>query len=140
MGAGSAALASPCVATSPDVQVGRYQTITAGPDAVQENLLANVITTEFPDDVRNIGEAVQHLLEGSGYRLLSAKLAARERVHLFALPLPEVQRRLGPITLQQALELLSGEGFRLVVEPVYRLVSFELVELEATDGNDAANP
>lgn len=137
---GHAAVAPPCVATSRDVQVGRYQSAAVGPDAVQRDLLANVITHEFPDDVDTIGEAVDDLLEGSGYRLLSSTLAARERVHLFALPLPDVQRRLGPLTLREALELLGGEAFRLVIEPVYRLVSYELPEPRIASKSDAASP
>lgn len=136
---GPAASATPCVATSQDVPIGRYQSITAGPTAVQVDLLERMIMHQFPDDVRTVGEAVHELLEGSGYRLLSAELAATERVHLFALPLPDVQRRLGPITLHEALELLSGEAFRLVVEPVYRLVSFELTEADATGESDATH-
>jgi conjugative transfer region protein (TIGR03748 family) len=137
---GHAAIASPCVAPSRDFQVGRYQSITIGTEAVQLNLLANVITHEFPDDVHTIGEAVHDLLESTGYRLLNAELAATERVHLFALPLPDVQRRLGPLTLQEALELLSGEAFRLVVDPVYQLVSFELMDPIAESEGDAGHP
>ena len=125
---GQAAIASPCVAPSQDVQIGRYQSIAAAPEPQQVDLLSQVITHEFPDDVRTVGEAVKDLLEGSGYRLLSAKLAETYRIHLFALPLPDMQRKLGPLTLRDALELLSGEAFQLVVDPVYRLVSFELIQ------------
>lgn len=137
---GQAAIASPGVATSHDVQVGRYQSMAAGPEAVQVDLLSAVITHQFDEDIRTVGEAVEDLLEGSGYRLLSAKLAETFRVHLFALPLPDVQRQLGPITRRDALELLSGEAFRLVVDPVYRLVSFELIEADNEGEGDDAQP
>ena len=46
-------------------------------------------------------------------------------IGLFALPLPEVHRQLGPMSLQQALETLAGPAFQLVEDPVHRLVAFE---------------
>jgi len=137
---GPAAIASPGVATSQDVQVGRYRSMVAGPEAAQVDLLSAVITHQFDEDIRTVGEAVEDLLEGSGYRLPRAKLAETYRVHLFALPLPDVQRQLGPITRRNALELLSGDAFRLVVDPVYRLVSFELIKADSECEGDDAQP
>jgi conjugative transfer region protein (TIGR03748 family) len=114
------------------VQVGRYQTVMLQPDQDQVDLLSAVVTRNFPEHVRTVGQAVAWLLDGSGYRLLSADLAEPYRVVLFALPLPEVQRQLGPLSLRQALELLTGPAFRLVIDPAYRLVSFELTKMAAT--------
>lgn len=95
-----------------------------------------IITREFSEPVKTVGQAVAALLDGSGYRLLSDDLAEPYRAGLFALPLPEVQRQLGPLTLRQALELLGGPAFRLVIEPTYRLISFEWVVPTATIESD----
>ncbi len=111
-----------------EVQVGRYQSVTMRPDENQVDLLSVVITRNFPEHVNTVGQAVASLLDGSGYRLLSPKLAESHRSHLFAMPLPQVQRQLGPLSLRQALELLGGPAFRLVIDPTYRLVSFELIK------------
>ncbi len=111
-----------------EVQVGRYQSVIMRPDENQVDLLSVVITRKLPKHVNTVGQAVASLLEGSGYRLLSPKLAESYRSHLFAMPLPDVQRQLGPLSLRQALELLGGAAFRLVIEPTYRLVSFELIK------------
>ena len=111
-----------------EVQVGRYQSVRMRPDEIQVDLLSVVITRKLPEHVNTVGQAVASLLDGSGYRLLSAKLAESYRSHLFAMPLPQVQRQLGPLSLRQALELLGGPAFRLVIDPTYRLVSFELIK------------
>ena len=111
-----------------EVQVGRYQSVTMRPDENQVDLLSVVITRNLPEHVNTVGQAIAWLLEGSGYRLLSPKLAESYRSHLFAMPLPQVQRQLGPLSLRQALELLGGPAFRLVIDPTYRLVSFELIK------------
>ena len=111
-----------------EVQVGRYQSVIMRPDENQVDLLSVVITRNLPEHVNTVGQAVASLLDGSGYRLLSPKLAESYRSHLFAMPLPQVQRQLGPLSLRQALELLGGPAFRLVIDPTYRLVSFELIK------------
>ena len=123
-----------------EVQVGRYQSVMLQADQTQRDLLSVVITRKLPEHVNTVGQAVASLLEGSGYRLLSADLADPYRRLLFSLPLPEVQRQLGPLTLRQALELLSGPAFRLVVEPAYRLLSFELLlAITTNETDDCAN-
>jgi conjugative transfer region protein (TIGR03748 family) len=115
-----------------EIQVGRYQTVLLQADQTQVDLLSVVVTRKLPTDINTVGEAVAVLLDGSGYRLLGADLAEPYRAVLFALPLPEVQRQLGPLRLRQALELLTGPAFRLVIDPTYRLVTFELVAMATT--------
>ncbi len=115
-------------AQSSELQVGRYQTVMLQPTDEQRDLLSSIVEIELPEQINTVGQAITHLLDGSGYRLLSPKLAESYRSQLFAMPLPEVQRQLGPLSLRAALELLGGPAFRLVIEPTYRLVSFELIK------------
>lgn len=109
-----------------EVQVGRYSTLPAMPTTAQADLLAATVTVTFPARIVTVGEAVQYLLQRSGYRLAAGPVTAPETANLLALPLPAVHRSLGPVTLTQALETLVGPAFRLVRDPVHRLVSFEL--------------
>ena len=111
-----------------EVQVGRYQSVMLEPTDEQIDLLSHIVDIEMPEQINTVGQAISHILDGSGYRLLSPKLAESYRSHLFAMPLPDVQRQLGPLSLRQALELLGGPAFRLVIEPTYRLASFELIK------------
>ncbi len=108
-----------------EVQVGRYASVRAAPTEAQANLLSTVVTVEFPSPVSTVGEAVRHLLSGSGYRLVAETGADSARSELLGLPLPEAHWSLGPMPLQDALETLAGPAFRLVEDPLHRLVSFE---------------
>lgn len=109
-----------------EVQVGRYSALRALPTAAQADLLSTTITVRFPERIQTIGEAVRYLLQRSGYRLTDQHAANSVTAGLLGLPLPAVHRNLGPITLQQALETLAGPVFRLVQDPVHRLISFDL--------------
>lgn len=109
-----------------DVQVGRYSLLAATPTEAQANLLATTITVSFPARIVTVGEAVQYLLQRSGYRLAAGDVVAPETADLLTLTLPAVHRQLGPITLTQAMETLVGPAFRLIHDPVHRLISFEL--------------
>ena len=108
-----------------DAQVGRYSVIAAVPTKAQTDLLATTLTIRFPERIQTLGEAVQYLLQRSGYRLAKVELTGPNTATLFALPLPAVHRSLGPMTLRDALETLAGPAFNLVQDPVHRLVSFE---------------
>jgi len=109
-----------------EVQVGRYTLRSAIPTEAQADLMSAIVTIRFSDRIRTIGAAVEYLLRDSGYRLASPVALDPETKALFRLPLPAVHRNLGPLTLRQALETLAGPTFRLVQDPVHRLVSFEL--------------
>ncbi|MEW5756465.1 MAG: pili assembly chaperone [Pseudomonadota bacterium] len=123
-------IAAACMAitrsNAAEVQVGRYSTLPAMPSVAQADLLAATITVVFPARVHTVGEAVQYVLQRSGYRLAAEEVMGSESADLLALPLPAVHRHLGPVTLAQALETLVGPAFRLIHDPVHRLISFEL--------------
>ena len=122
--AGLAVLAA-ARAPADEIQVGRYSALRAAPTPAQSHLLATLVSVRFPVSVTTVGEAVQHLLVRSGYRLSDELAADPARADLFRLPLPAVHRALGPMSLQAALETLAGPAFRLVEDPVHRLLSFE---------------
>lgn len=105
------------------VQVGRYSTLAPVPTAAQTDPLAASVQVTFPARVRTIGDAADYLLSQSGYRLSAQSRAMRL---LLEKPLPGTQRSLGPLSLMQALETLGGQPYALKIDPVGRLVAFEL--------------
>ncbi|MOA40559.1 hypothetical protein D3C78_1624470 [compost metagenome] len=71
----------------------------------------------------NVGEALRHVLQRSGYSLCPDS-AVVDR--LFRRPLPAVQHQLGPITLLDALTIIGGPAWRLDIDPVERTVCYAL--------------
>ena len=108
-----------------DIQVGRYSLFAVTPTEVQADPLQAMITVQFPDRILAVGDAIQHLLQQSGYRLAGTDATGPAAAYLMALPLPAVHRSLGPLPLKRALETLAGPAFQLVEDPVHRLVAFE---------------
>jgi type IV pili sensor histidine kinase/response regulator len=113
------------------LSVERYSTIRITPSSGQRDLLSVVVDVEFPRDIRYVGEAIQFVLNGSGYRLaVNDEPSAREQFYLFMLPLPDAHRQLGPMTLLTALVILGGESFELEVDSVKRALHYRLSEME----------
>ena len=68
-------LASPHLEAA-EMQVGRYSVLRTLPTAEQLDPLAARVTVRFPESVQTIGQAVQHLLRDSGYRLADSSAAS----------------------------------------------------------------
>ena len=115
-------------AEPPGKQLSRYTTRLPQVTAAQQNLLAAVVTISFPQSVKTIGEALGHLLKGSGYKLAGADYSDPFTRRMYRLELPTVQRTLGPVSIEQGLRALAGAAWELVEDPVHRLISFELKE------------
>lgn len=118
------------IADDDEIQVGRYSTMKTAPTEAQKNIFDTVVNVRFEKTVTTVGEAMRHLLQDQGIRLAVPK-SDDDQVHtLIALPLPQVHRQLGPISLRDALETLAGPVWRLVQDPIHRFVSFELCDGE----------
>ncbi len=127
-------------ADAEEIQVGRYATVRAVPTLAQINLLAAPVTVQFPGSIDTVGKAVEHLLRPSGYRLAADSVADPGRAVLLGLPLPAIHRILGPMALQRALETLAGPAYRLVEDPVHRLISFERCSRSRPVQTGTSNP
>lgn len=108
-----------------EIQAGRYSAVSLLSTSAQRDPLSSVVDTTMPDSVTSVGEALDALLAGSGYRLSKPTTAPALRETLLALPLPDAHQELGPLPLREALRVLVGPAFVLVEDPIHRLVSFE---------------
>ena len=75
---------------------------------------------------RTVLEGLLEILRGTGYRLASEEASDPEIGRLYGQPYPENQRAVGPQSLHVVLERLAGPAWRLVDDPVNRLLSFEV--------------
>jgi conjugative transfer region protein (TIGR03748 family) len=108
------------------LRVGRYSQLAPVPRPGQANPLQSIVTLTFPGQIRTVGAALNHVLARSGWGLAPRQASDPTIPYLMGLPLPESQRSLGPIALFDALAVLCGEAYVIVVDTVSRLVSCEL--------------
>lgn len=107
------------------LRVGRYSVIAPVPTPAQRNPMSTIVRVRFPDDVRRVGQALDYLLARSGWRLPETEEGGSLHA-LSTFSLPESQRHLGPMPLIDAVAVLCGPIYDVVLDPLHRLVSCEL--------------
>jgi conjugative transfer region protein (TIGR03748 family) len=110
-------------------RTGRYSYLANGATAAQIDPLLAIIEVRLPHRLTTLEEAADYLLRRSGYCLQEPD--SSEVRHLLRLPIPDVHRHLGPMTLREALLALGGQAYALVVDEVYREVGFKVVPASA---------
>ena len=78
------------------------------------------------NDSLTIGRAMKDVLAGTGYLLAQAFASDPQVTALLDARLPLQQRSLTRLTVLEALRILAGEPWQVTLDPVHRLVSFEL--------------
>ena len=109
------------------IQTDRYSAVEPEPTIGQEVPLLTLVTIKYPRQINTVGQAISYTLKRSGYRFAPQYAHDPNMKVLIKLPLPEVHRQLGPMTVKQVLNTLSGSAFMLVTDPVHRYISFELI-------------
>ena len=108
------------------VQTGRYSVIKTGPTPVQSHLLDVMITVTIPDNIQTIRETVKYLLKRSGYRMAPEPVQELEVLNFLSKQLPSIHRKIGPMKLIDALNMLTNPAFVLVDNPVKREIGYRL--------------
>ena len=115
------------VATAAGAQTyyGNGYTIVEGTDSGQlaSDLDAKVFKTI---NAYSVEDGLRQLLAGSGWELAQPMHADPQIWRLYRQPWPDNKRTISPMPLGEALSWVAGDGWALVVDPVNRLVSFEV--------------
>ncbi len=113
------------------LQVGRYTTQSAQPPAELSDPLSVYAQLNFPRQaVATVGQALDYTLMRTGYRLVDIEALGDRARRFLSLPLPESQRRVGPYSVKNILEILLGSAWTLKTDPISRQVWFELDAVE----------
>lgn len=77
-------------------------------------------------NAQTVEAGLQQLLTGSGWQLATRENADPDIIRLYQQNYPDFKRHLTPIKLSHALQHIAGNAWDLVVDPVNKLVSFQL--------------
>ncbi|EAA8160469.1 hypothetical protein F3U67_06845 [Salmonella enterica] len=111
---------------SPEVtRSGRYTLVSVKSADAQREPLNQLIDITMPGQlVNSVGDGFRYLLFQSGYSLCGRYGA--DFAELLKRPLPAVQRKIGPMRLSEALQVVAGSAWRMSVDEVNREVCFVL--------------
>lgn len=110
-------------AESEYIPTDRYTLVKVEAHSDQKAPLTTITTLSFGANIQTIGQAIQELLQGSGYRWINPTETPNDQL-LNELPLPAIDRTLGPIHLNDALETVAGEAWNLMIDETHRTVWF----------------
>lgn len=125
---------------SPEVtRTGRYTLVSVNSADAQREPLNQLIDITLPGQlVTSVGDGFRYLLFQSGYALCGRYGA--DFAELLNRPLPAVQRRIGPMRLSEALQVVAGPAWRMSVDEVNREVCFVLREAYQSQASVSAQP
>lgn len=106
--------------------VARYSFAISKPSFAQLEPLATVIKVQLPRELKTIQQAIEYLLAPTGYSLADVSNSDPYIDVLYKSLIPEAQRDIGFLSIEDALRMLAGEPWELVEDPVSRLISFEM--------------
>ncbi len=108
------------------VQTDRYTQVRLGPEPGQVAPLDEITRIVLSDKLSTVGEAIEEVLDGTGYRLRHIKDSYEKPIDTILMnqPLPELHRRLGPMTVKDALDVLAGDAWHIKVNDLGRELWF----------------
>jgi conjugative transfer region protein (TIGR03748 family) len=109
-------------------QIARYSTVKNEALAAQMNPLKSIQRIHFPASIHTIGESVQYWLIYSGYHLAPKEKLSSPLQQVFQQPLPQVNRTLGPLSIEDGLTVLVGKHlFNINQDDLLREINFNLI-------------
>ncbi|OSM94130.1 hypothetical protein AU490_15660 [Lonsdalea populi] len=110
------------------VHTARYTLVSLRPDETLTFPLRQVTSHPLPAPKKNRptitrGDALRTWLSGTGYGLCLP--VSRDARQLFAGPLPDIQHSMGPLRIDDALQVIAGAAWVMHTDEVTRTVCFQ---------------
>lgn len=120
-------MAHQAMGESAPIESARYTSVQPVLKAEQlEPLMAPVRAFTLPESLQTIGEAIELLLQDSGYTLARTAAPDPYAYILYEAPLAQVHRRIEHLRLLDVLNMLGSPGYTLETHPVSRTVWYRL--------------
>ncbi len=107
------------------VTTDRYTQASIKPRSDQLSPLDTLVNFAFSDEISTVGGAIREMLEGSGYAW-SAPAGVADDARLNQLPLPVINRDIGPVRLRDGLATVAGVAWQLNVDELNRVIWFSI--------------
>jgi len=124
---GGALLLSLNVKAAEVVKTDRYTLVELSANDYQKDPLAVPVQITFPPTVNTVKEAVHYSLRDSGWEFVTFPEDKALNLTL-SRPLPRIHRALGLMSIRDLLQVLVGQTYKPVEDPIRRLYSFDLKE------------
>ena len=108
------------------VATDRYMSITPTPETKEIDPLSVNIQLSFPPSVKTVRDAVNFVLMNSGWVLALNKSNDEALGITLERPLPQVHRKLSLMPLRTVLQVLVGQYYVPVEDPLRRIYTFDL--------------
>ncbi|MFP1824542.1 PFGI-1 class ICE element type IV pilus protein PilL2 [Lonsdalea quercina] len=114
-------------------RTARYTLVNLTPDEALASPLRQVTNHALPLPKKNRlpltrGDALRAWLSGTGYGLCLP--ITHDTRQLFASPLPDIQRAMGPLRIDDALRVIAGAAWIMHTDEVTRTVCFQRAPAE----------
>ncbi|WP_052447986.1 hypothetical protein [Vibrio rotiferianus] len=110
------------------VAVDRYSLVKAEPTNAELDPLSVNIKMSFPPNVVTVRDAIEMVMAPSGWVLAEDKANDEALAITLDRPLPQVHRELSMMPLRTALQVLVGQYFVPVEDPIRRIYTFDINE------------
>lgn len=102
----------------------RYTLVSTQPDAGQRDLMAQIIDVTIPSSMNpSVKDAMQYVMSRSGYTRCASRAVVANI--LYARRYRQLQYKLGPMTLRNTLQVLSGLPGQVKVDEVAQQICFD---------------
>jgi hypothetical protein len=83
-------------------------------------------TIIIPPSLETVGEAVNHVLSGTGFKQAHLSVRSKQDILLMDRPLANVQRSFQQVPMVDILDAIVGIGFEPVIDPINYVVAFDI--------------